>query len=87
VKIKSFNYFYQLEKKLIKIMKAKPRGLSKRISNGLLLISIICLLLYPAKSDSSFSELCYLSDGASSQTFTVNEALTVNSPIGTLQVS
>ncbi|XP_074597982.1 uncharacterized protein LOC141852757 [Brevipalpus obovatus] len=32
------------------------------------------------------SDLCYLADGGSSQTFTVNEATSINSVIGTLQV-
>lgn len=32
-------------------------------------------------------DLCYLTDGGSSQTFTVNEATPINSVIGTLQVS
>ncbi|XP_053211587.1 protocadherin-16-like [Panonychus citri] len=38
-------------------------------------------------SSSSYSaDLCYLKDGGSSQTFTVNEATPINSVIGTLQV-
>lgn len=32
-------------------------------------------------------DLCYLKDGGSSQTFTVNEATPINSSIGSLQVT
>jgi hypothetical protein len=50
------------------------------------IIYLITLIQISVILSSSQDNLCYLSHGGSSETFTVNEALPVNSVIGSIRV-
>lgn len=51
------------------------------------IIYLLCYLQVQYVLSSSQDNLCFLSHGGSSETFTVNEGLPVNSVIGSIKVS